>query len=645
MKRRKTQFAPKSQRTDVLSTKNRYDGASDGRRLSAWVAPASGPNRAIAQLQRLRNRSRDAVRNEWQATSSLRVMVSSLIGTGIIPRPKTSDEALKKRLNALWDSWVPFADADGVCDYYGMQALATRCRREGGEVFIRVRPRRPDFGMEVPVQFQLLEPELCPLLDADNWPGMPTNNRIRQGIEFDRMNQRVAYWFYKEHPGDNFSGSVGHSELIRVSAQYVKHVFKPLRIGQLRGVPEGVTGLAKLRSVNDFDDTVLARQHTANLFTGFLTKTAPTADGIDPITGKAITYDAEGAPMSSLEPGSMQELLPGEGVTFANPPEAGTNYADYMRYQTLGLSAGDGVPYELMSGDLKDISDRALRIIINEFHRFCQQEQWHTIIPGICQWVREQWVKYALLGGAMSLSDSVEARRVTWSPQAWAYVHPVQDVQAKQTEVEAGFRSRASVIGELGEDPAAVDEERAADLDREIELGLSFEAVDPNAPPPVDPQTQAAVDKTNAEARLLEAKRKREEAEAAAEVERINAVAQREEAETRMLVAKASQYRAETRLITARADSEEAESTVRVAELKAAKARANAESEARVAGLEAAAAEARAESALRREALASAEAFAEEQRQLVLAAERSRAEAAALEREAAELGLAELRGG
>ena len=38
--------------------------------------------------------------------------------------------------------------------------------------------------------------------------------------------------------------------------------------------------------------------------------------------------------------------------------------------------------------------------------------------------------------------------RVEHAPHGWAYIHPVQDVQGKKMEVDAGFRSRSSVIGE-----------------------------------------------------------------------------------------------------------------------------------------------------------------------------------------------------
>ena len=44
-----------------------------------------------------------------------------------------------------------------------------------------------------------------------------------------------------------------------------------------------------------------------------------------------------------------------------------------------------------------------------------------------------------------------------------------------RAEIEAGFRSRASIISELGYDVADVDAERAADAEREAKLGIIAE--------------------------------------------------------------------------------------------------------------------------------------------------------------------------
>lgn len=493
-----------------LNVVNKYDAGGMGRRMRGWIPPSSGPNKAIEGLQHIRNRSRDAARNDWAGKSGVQKWVTTLIGTGIVPRmPKRAAKALKESVNGLWKRWVRVCDADNVLDFYGLQALATKAWLMSGEVFVRMRPRRLDGGMEVPLQIQLIEADFVPMLDADSYPGLPVGNRIRSGIELSRTGQRVAYWVYKEHPGDNKGTSINPNDLVRVAKSQMLHIFEPERPGQLRGVPDFAPILARLRSISDFDDAVLERQKLSNLFAGFITKALGIQQdmGVDPLTGQPINTDSSGAAMVGLEPGTMHELLPGEDVKFANPPEAGTTYSDYMRTQHLGTAAGQGLPYEIMSGDIREISDRTLRVLINDLRRYAEQRQWQIIIPQMCQPVREAWADMAALAGVVSMSEVETVKDVEWSPHGWEYIHPVQDVQSKQLEVEAGFRSRSSVIAERGDDPELVDEERAADDKREDELGLKPEPMEAMGGQPGQannqpPQNRALDNLTLAVARL-----------------------------------------------------------------------------------------------------------------------------------------------
>lgn len=461
----------------VIVAQARYDAAGHGRRMRGWVAPSTGPNRAAAGLETIRNRSRDAVRNEWAGSAAERIWGTNLVGTGIIARPNTKDAKLKALYAEIWSDFCAAADADGVLDFYGLQTLAVESWRSSGEVFIRLRPRRADDGLRVPLQIQLLESDVVPLVDYDVWPGMPQGNRIRSGIELDRIGRRVAYWCYREHPGDGISRAVTLTDLIRVPASDMRHLFKPNRPGALRGVPPGASVLPKLRSVGNFDDAVLVRQELANLYTVFVTR--PHENGppsIDPTTGLPVEIDASGNPMIGLEPGISQELGPGEDVKFSDPPDAGANYPDFMRQQHLGVAAGNGTPYELLTGDIRDVSDRALRILINDFRRTCEQYQWQLIIPMFCQPVREACAQAAVMAGLLTPEQGRDFARCTWSPHAWPYIHPTQDVQAKKMERDAGFKSRAAIVAERGDDVEQVDEERAADATRERRLKIAAPA-------------------------------------------------------------------------------------------------------------------------------------------------------------------------
>lgn len=452
----------------------KYDAAGTGRRMAGWNPPTQGPNRALDGLQRIRNRARDASSNDWSGESGIQKWTTSLVGIGITPRFKRIKSATRKRqIVDLFNDFVAKSDADCVLNLYGQQTLVVRSWLDAGEVFVRRRPRFADEGLPVPLQIQVIEAEFCPLFDAESWPNLPVNNRIRSGIELDKRGRRVAYWLYKEHPGDG-NGSIGQNDLVRVLASDICHVFEQKRPGQLRGVSMLAPILNRLKNIENYDDATLTRQQLANLVVGFITRGLPDVNGdedIDPLTNQVSEQGAAG-PLLGLQPGLMQELDDGQKVEWSNPPEAGTTYSEYMRTQHMGTAAAAGIPYEIFSGDIVNVSDRTLRVIINEFRRFNEQRQWQVVIPMFCQPVIEWFATAAVLAGLVNPAEFDDVRRVEHSPHGWAHIHPVQDPTGKKVEVEAGFRSRSSVVGERGDDIDTVDDERQADDAREQKMSI-----------------------------------------------------------------------------------------------------------------------------------------------------------------------------
>lgn len=455
-----------------------YEGAADGRRSASWDAPDLGVNSLIMPaLRNLRSRSRAAVRNDPYAANAIDRRVSNLIGTGITPQPRLKDKELRTLLQEVWGDWVDESDADQLTDFYGQQALVARTVEQSGECFIRLRPRRQEDGLAVPLQLQCLAPEFVP---HDKFEVTSNGNVIRAGIEFNGFGQRVAYWVYRSHPSDLASLNAGHNLLVRIPASQMLHIFEPVEPGQLRGVPRLAPVLKRLRSLDNYDDAVLFRQEVANLFAGFIRK--PSADGpsmLDPVTGAPIKTGADGfTPMVALEPGTMQELLPGEEVEFSSPPDGGNNYPDFMRQQLMAAAAGAGLPYELMTGDMREVNDRAIRVVLNEFRRRLEQLQFSVYVHQLCRPVRAAWLDMAVLSGALPLDDYAQRRReylrTRWVPQGWAYIHPVQDVQSRTMEINAGLASRSEMCLRSGTDAEIVDEENAADAARAHALGLNY---------------------------------------------------------------------------------------------------------------------------------------------------------------------------
>lgn len=487
---------PKAQRRRAEQPTAKYDAAGTGRRMASWRPGSTGPQKATEGLQRIRDRARDVSRNDWTGESATQKWTTNLVGVGIRPRFKRIPEGPRRdALVDLWDDWVKEADADGVLDFYGLQTLAVRAWLESGEVFMRLRPRRLDAPLTVPFQVQLVEADYVPVFDADVQRGMPAGNRIRQGIEFNNYGRRVAYWMHREHPGDNRSQAVDPTQLLRVPASLVRHIYMPNRPGALRGVSALAPVLARVRNAGNMEDAVLDRQMLANLFVSFITKSMPDDwDGeVDADTGLPTWYNQEGRPVTAMEPGTSQELMPGEDVKFANPPEAGVAHSDYMRTVHMGTSAASGLPYETFSGDIRNVSDRTLRVVILEFRRFARQRQWQVVIPMMCQPALEGVAEAAALVGKLRLSEVDPFKRAEWAPEGWEHIHPVQDPQGKILEIEAGLRSRSAVIGERGDDRGTVDRERRDDMASEKRYGLEAPAPEPAQTPPGQQQQRRAL--------------------------------------------------------------------------------------------------------------------------------------------------------
>lgn len=462
-------------RRPVLAVRNSslYESGSTARRLARWHAPTTYPNSNLSQLPTLRDRSRATYRNDGYYIGAIEEIVSNIVGTGIMPLSKAVDAELRRAMQTTFAAWTNQADATGGTDFYGLQTLAARTWHLSGECFIRLRSRLATDGLIVPLQIELLEPEMCPYSHTAT---LANGNRVRAGIEFNGIGQRVAYYFHPSRPGaeDDFDAGT----LRRVPASGVIHLYNPLRPGQLRGEPTMSHVLLRLHEIGKLDDALVLRHQIANMFAGFIKRDAQTGDeSTNPFTGETVEAGGTEPPIVSLEPGLLQELNPGEEIEFSEPPDVSSNYADFMRLQLASAAAGTGIPYEFFSGDMSKVNDRSLRVIVQRFRRRIQAWQHQVVGFQFCQRVWSEWLFHAFLSGALDMPTSYlvnrePIERVRWMPQAWPYINPVQDVAADKAEIRAGLASRSAKVAERGDDVEQIDQEQADDNARAAELGL-----------------------------------------------------------------------------------------------------------------------------------------------------------------------------
>ena len=440
-----------------------YDAAQSSRRLRGFQPTRAHVNALIgAAGPEMNARARWLVRNNGYAVNAIESWAANVVGDGIKPNSTIRAAARKEAIQKLWLAWTDEADAEGLTDFYGLQRRAAREVFMTGEVFFRLRPRRPQDGLKVPLQLQMLPAEMLPL---HHTAPAQNGNRVRQGIEFDRVGRRVAYHFLRRHPGDATDpGLVG--EIVRVPAAEVIHVIDPVEAGQLRGASRFAPAIVKLFLLDQYDDAELDRKKVAAMYAMFVTSPAPE----NPL---APTDDD-----IEVAPGQVVRLDPGEDVTVGQPAESGATYEPFQYRTLLQVSAALGIPYAYLANDMVKGNFSNSRLALIEFRRRVSAWQHSVLVYQLCRPVWQRWMDTAAFAGALHLPGYEKRRdeylRCDWLPTKWDWVDPLKDANAEIAQIEAGLKSRTQAIAERGYDAEQVDAEIAQERARERRLGLDF---------------------------------------------------------------------------------------------------------------------------------------------------------------------------
>lgn len=442
----------------TLAFSRGYDGAKVGRRTEGWRAGSTSANaEALPALSALRNRSRDLVRNNPYAKRAIGALVSGMVGSGFV----ASLNDARQDVRAAWDAFSRNCDADGQFDFAGLQTLVARCMFESGECLIRFRRRRPEDGLLVPLQLQVLEPDH---LDAGKTQSLSGGGRIVSGIEFDALGRRVAYWLFPDHPGDVTIGVAGMSS-VRVSADQVIHLYEKTRPGQVRGVPQLAAAMLRMRDLDDYEEAELVRKGIEACFAAFVT--SPEGDpSLTPATN-----DAAGRRIETLGAGMIQYLRPGESVSFGAPTSS-DGYGEYTRTQLHAIAAGAGITHEQLTGDLSQVNFSSIRAGLLEFRRMIDTLRWQVFVPMFLQRVQAEFAATALISGAVRAA--VPAWE--WTAPRWEWVDPLKEAEAAASEIRIGLSSLSEKLRERGLDPEHVFSEIAAERKRLAELGINLDA-------------------------------------------------------------------------------------------------------------------------------------------------------------------------
>ena len=434
-----------------------FVGASMARRsMKEWfTTTADAAADILPSLQKLRDRSRDLVRNNPLAGGAISTVVDNAVGTGLSLQARPDAEALgmndgelQKWVSAtqrefrLW-SESPECDITRTQNFYALTELALRSVLEGGDVFVLL-PMVANSKTLYSLRLQLVEADrvMNPVDYLMDGAKMPNGNTLYAGIEMDGNGAPVAYHVRKAHP---YSLQIADARVDQRVPAYsdsgrrnLLHIFERKRVGQTRGVPYLSAVIEPLKQLDRYCEAELMAAVVSAMFTVFIK--SDTGESLVPMsTSQPDQRKGE----LSLGNGAVLSLAAGEDVSFANPARPNSTFEAFFQAIIRQVGVSLGVPYEVLIKHFT-ASYSAARGAIMEAWRFYRARR-AFIAASFCQPIYEAWMEEAVMLDRIKAPGFLEdeATRAAYVQAEWIgdsppQIDPEKEANSAQTRLAIG---------------------------------------------------------------------------------------------------------------------------------------------------------------------------------------------------------------
>lgn len=486
-----------------------YVGASrSDRALSQWNPQlGDADSDSIYDLDMLRARSRDLVRNAPLASGAINTVVTNVVGTGLLLEPQIDAKALgmsedeaeawQEQTEREWClfSGSPEVDAARTLNFCGIQELAFRAVLESADVLV-ILPAIQRDGSPYRTKLQLVEADR--LSNPDN---SRDKDLLTGGVEKDETGAPVAYHVQSTHPGSTLTTK--KTEWRRIPAygrggrRNVLHLFKPLRPGQSRGVPYLAPVMKPLKQLDRYTDAEIMAAVISGMYTVFIK--SDLGDGaMAPMSPTSETGGTTSDEDYKLAAGAIVGLAPGEDISTANPGRPNAAFDPFVQAVLRQIGVGLELPFEILIKHFTASYSAARAAILEAWKFFIMRRQW--LAQNLCQPVYEAFLWEAVLSGRITapgfVSDPLLRKAycgALWIGPAKGMINEKAEVDAADLRVKMGISTLAEETAQLtGGDWDRKHEQSVRERRRRVRDGLELPLVQTSAPtaPPAPPATQ-----------------------------------------------------------------------------------------------------------------------------------------------------------
>ncbi|WP_428143787.1 phage portal protein [Bradyrhizobium sp.] len=453
----------------AMALSGAYTGASRSKRqFGDWKTTGGDADAdTLFDLPLLRERARDLNRNNPLAAGAIHTKVGNVVGTGLALKSAidadflglTEDQAeeWQRTTEREFNFWAESQDADvaRTLNFYQQQELAFRSTLENGDAFaLPVYVERTGSVYSLAVQ----------LIEADrvcNERFMADSERIAGGVERDTSGAPVRYHILDQHPGAirvNRAAATWTKvpAFNRSGRRNVLHLYRQLRIGQSRGVPDLAPVVSALKQLGDYTEAELTAAVVSGLFTVFIQANDPegvfaskAAEALD--AGNPYVVGEQSIKMGA---GNVVALAPGEEINAPNPGRPNTAFDPFVQAILRQVGSALELPFELLVMHFSASYSASRAALLQAWKFFKARRFW--LADNFCQPIYEAFMWEAVALGRIAapgfLQDPIV--RAAWLGSEWVgdapgAIDPMKEAQAAGFMEDRGWKTGAENTAEL----------------------------------------------------------------------------------------------------------------------------------------------------------------------------------------------------
>lgn len=494
-----------------------YNGARiDKAQLSRYLpTPGSANSDTIYDLRTLRARSRDQMRNAPVALGALNTTVGHVVGTGLSYTPSidaqflglTAEqaEAWQDDTKRRFKTWAETPDCDLArqLDFYGLQELVFRTFLESGDaICLTPRVQRPGQA-RASLALQLIEADrVC------NPDHKPSTDHLVDGIQISpETGEALGCHIAANHPGGLYFAGAGKNTWTytlcrgaKTGRRNVLHIFKPLRPGQVRGVPWIAPIIEPLKQLDRWSEAELNAAVISGLQATFITMEANAFSDLYEQDAQAAIVDKAMNWSGAIESGQAVNLMPGESVESPTPGRPNPAFDPFWMAMVRQIGMALEMPVEVLTMHFQSSYSAARGALLMAWRAFRAKRD--LLAKQFCQPVLELWLADEVAEGRINapgfFADPVV--KAAWCAAIWTgdgpgSIDPEKEVRAAEARVNLGISTKqAESILHDGVDWEQKHEQRVKEINAEKAAGIYI----PPAGSPAMPDPAAEENATKA---------------------------------------------------------------------------------------------------------------------------------------------------